>query len=349
MTSSERQPEVVIRPAADCQQVDCERQGCEKTVDATGCETCSCVDSATTADDVIEEPTTVCPEVVCSSTCDAESGYTTDERGCRQCACAEAATSSPASDDAEKMRLSCDPVDCATRCPVEFRTEVGPSGCEMCVCVGSDVIKPEDVRQVDESSYATTWCECSAEACAQETSCTSCNCERFRPPRDRETATSETSALLTSSEEPEVDPMPTDDDETTTPSDVTEHPEADNEADAVPSPSAMTQEEAVKPEMEMCEHQLTCHPICTAIKDERGCDVECSCNDVFGFGETVTEDHQLPAPSDEGSQSSEHQAAEPEIVCLEETGCRCSEEAGQRRAGASTRTGVASAHAWPLP
>jgi len=263
--------------------IDCElRVGCSLSIADNGCEICQC----TVTEMLSTTPSSVpaCPPMTCPLTC-AEAGYAVDRNGCRVCACAvnEAESTTTAT-----TRTPCGVVDCVTQCPGEFDVVKDDDGCDVCVCT-----KQETVSDSEEEATRSP-CVCGPNDCSGGAVCESCNCSSvLQADRQRDDATATNCGILTEDrchgncvlatddagcqfclcEDQETDAEVTGDPTTTTTTnDVRRTTFVAEDGDEVTTRKNVDDD--------MCEHHFICHPVCQTVTDDRGCVVECRCDEL---------------------------------------------------------------------
>ena len=233
--------EPVCRPLP----IDCElRVGCVLRIDMDGCEICQCAAE-------MSPTASACPQMTCSLTC-AGAGYAVDENGCRVCACAvEEAETTTTTVTSVMTKTSCAPVDCAIQCPAEFDVVEGDDGCDVCICVKPETVSDSDDDVInDDDGDATASrcahvtrddCDSNCAVATDDVGCQFCLCEDRAPDQETETTDAPTTTVV------------------------------DREVDEATTRSAE----------DTCRHQFVCHPVCEAVADDRGCVVECRCDNLI--------------------------------------------------------------------
>lgn len=301
--------EVVDKPPCRPLPIDCEfRVGCVLGTDADGCEVCRCTGTETST----ESPSTpACPQTTCQLTC-AGTGYAVDENGCRLCACASG--NAETTTTVTSSSTSCVPVDC--ECPAEFDVVSGDDGCRVCICE-----KPEAVAD-SEDDVTKPPCACASNDCPGGADCESCRCPSAENSRQNDANDDVTAAARCEPMSREKcddscvvavddagcqfclcdDRVPGHDTQTELTDDRTT-----TAADATPKNA----------DDDACENLFVCHPICEAVRDTRGCVVECRCDDVVSSLEDMQR-QQLEPPPEVVADS------DPQVMCsTSDSGCAC--------------------------
>ena len=312
---------------ADCEQ----RVGCVRSTDETGCEVCRCAAVENSSNHQRQQQPSSrsdCPQTTCEPTC----AVALDENGCRVCACVgreTRTTTTTATTLTTVEDTSCaSAVDCTSRCPAGFTVVKDDNGCDACACT-----KPETVQD-DVTEPPPCACAASNDCSADGGDCiSSCNCSASRRLQDdvSDDFTAAKCAEHVTQEDCDVScvlatdeagcPVCLCDDRLPVQQPETEVGDDGTSTTVVRMTTVVGDEGTTTNTDRACEREFVCHPICEPISDDRGCVVECRCDDVITGLTDMQQQQRDPAAVVD---------PEPRLVCPDDDACSCQVDEQER-------------------